>query len=367
MTWDIRYFYIDIAAAGLTWNGSSMTVPAGTYAIAGEVGGAEFGGLFLNRGAWRVVYGSSTLTGPSGTAETIVGADATHSMNFLVGGSPQGDIGITALLLSDGSLVFVQLYPDDSLSGIIPESVTLSVAASVTKPSFSFTSDFYTGSFGGAAGLTCFAAGTLIATLRGPVAVEAIRPGDRVLTRDRGFRPLRWAGRQAVSAARLAAAERLRPVRIAAGALGPGVPARDLLVSPQHRMLLAGPEIAARFGTPEVLVAAKHLVGRPGITVEVPAGGIAYHHLLFDAHEVVLADGAWAESLFTGPMAMKLMPAAQRAEILTLFPALAQGGPPHAAPARRFLSGAEARGIVRCTAPPGPSARSAPMASLGCT
>ena len=146
-------------------------------------------------------------------------------------------------------------------------------------------------------------------------------------------------------------AERLRPVRIGAGALGPGVPACDLVVSPQHRILLTGTAVARHFETPEVLVAAKHLVGLPGIVSELPSEGVTYVHLLLEAHEILLADGAWSESLYTGPQAMRTMPAAQRAEILTLFPALANGASGHATPARRFLTGREARVFRHALAP----------------
>ena len=345
---DIRYFILDPAAA--TFDGTSWVFGTGDVAVVGEYSPASL--VYPDTaGPTYAIFetGVTTLTAPDGTPAILTHLAYTVE-DMVIDGAVQDAGFILLARLDSGHFVVFQQNPNgtaDDFAGIRPDALRLSYVSPLSETEIWLAKAGIPGGFGGAAGAVCFAAGTLIATLRGPVAVEAIRPGDRVLTRDRGFRPLRWAGRQAVSAARLAAAERLRPVRIAAGALGPGVPARDLLVSPQHRMLLAGPEIAARFGTPEVLVAAKHLVGRPGITVEVPAGGIAYHHLLFDAHEVVLADGAWAESLYTGPMALKLMPAAQRAEILTLFPDLARGGPPHAAPARRFLTGAEARALHR--------------------
>ena len=77
-----------------------------------------------------------------------------------------------------------------------------------------------------------------------------------------------------------------------------------------------------RDGAAEVLVAAVHLVGHPGIE-QVPApGGIGYWHLMFDRHEIVFAEGAEAESLYLGPMALAALPAEAVEELHALFPDL---------------------------------------------
>lgn len=192
--------------------------------------------------------------------------------------------------------------------------------------------------------VTCFGMGTMIDTASGPRAVETLRPGDLVLSRDHGPQPLRWLGRAHVAADRLEARPNLRPILIRAGALGSGSPARDLVVSPQHRMLIRSRIAHRLFENGEILVAAKHLVGLPGIEVTVPAGGVTYFHLLFDRHEIVMSDGAWSESLFTGPQALDSISDAARREILALFPELAAGRVPQ--PARRLLTGREARQLA---------------------
>jgi hypothetical protein len=194
------------------------------------------------------------------------------------------------------------------------------------------------------AAVTCFAQGTLIATAEGSQTVETLSPGDMVLTQDRGFQPLRWQGGSHVTAEGLEARPNLRPILIRAGALGAGCPDRDLTVSPQHRMLVRSRIAHRLFKDAEILVAAKHLVGLPGIEVTIPAQGVTYFHLLFDRHEIVMSNGAWSESLFTGPQAMNTVSDAARREILTLFPELAQKRPPY--PARRLLSGHEARQLA---------------------
>lgn len=189
--------------------------------------------------------------------------------------------------------------------------------------------------------IPCFTPGTRITTREGDTPVEDLRPGDEVLTRDNGFRPLVWTGRRDLSAADLAASHALRPVRIAAGSLGDGLPCRDMLVSPQHRMLLEGWRADLLFGEPEVLVAARHLTGLPGVTTTVTQG-IAYIHILFDRHEIVRADGAWSESFQPARPMLSAMQAEQVAELLALFPGLARAGTAFPA-ARPTLKAHEAR------------------------
>lgn len=192
--------------------------------------------------------------------------------------------------------------------------------------------------------VTCFAAGTIIQTPAGPRAVEHLRAGDPVLTRDHGAQPLRWQGSAHVSPEGLELRPNLRPILIRKDALGAGSPDRNLLVSPQHRILVRSRIAHRLFRDTEFLVAAKHLVGLPDIEVMSPPDGITYFHLLFDRHEIVLSNGAWSESLYTGAQALKAVSEAARREIMTLFPELAQGTPP--APARRLLTGREARQLA---------------------
>ena len=183
--------------------------------------------------------------------------------------------------------------------------------------------------------MPCFTPGTLIATETGPRRVEDLAPGDLVLTRDNGLQPLRWVGRRTLSLADLIVQPALRPVRLAAGRL-PGLE-RDLLVSPQHRMLVEGARAEMLFGEPEVLVAARHFAE------SVLAPGVTYLHLLFDAHEIIKAEGAWTESFQPATRMLSEMEAETRAEIEALFPGLGHQGFPAARPA---LKAHEARVLM---------------------
>jgi Hint domain len=168
----------------------------------------------------------------------------------------------------------------------------------------------------------CFAAGSRIVTDRGAVAVEELCVGDRVLTRDHGYRPIRWIGAREFSDQQLRDYPELRPVTITAGALDGVLPHADLSVSPQHRMLVRDDDALA--GDREVLVPAIALIGQTAIA-RAAEGGVTYYHLMFDAHEVICSEGAWSESFLPEAAALGGMHSAQLTEILAIFPELATG------------------------------------------
>jgi len=170
--------------------------------------------------------------------------------------------------------------------------------------------------------VACFAAGTLIATQNGTVEVQQLRVGDKVITVDRGPQQVRWVGCQRITAADIAKNPALQPVRIRARALGEGLPKRDLLVSQQHRMLVRSKIAGRMFGSHEVLVAAKKLVGLAGINYADDVQAVTYCHFLCTHHEVVFAEGAQTESLLTGPQAIQALHHDAKTEIFAIFPEL---------------------------------------------
>ena len=196
-------------------------------------------------------------------------------------------------------------------------------------------------------GAVCFAAGTLIETEHGPRPVETLTAGTRLRTLDHGLQTLRWTGAMPVSTAEMRADPRLRPVRIRAGALGPGRPARDLRLSRQHRVLLRIPAAREAFGGDEILIPAARLTALPGIRVEDRPRAVVYYHVLLDRHEVIFSDGAATESMLPAPRALQALPAAARAEVLALLAGLARSGGHAAHPARPLAQdGADLRRIL---------------------
>lgn len=194
------------------------------------------------------------------------------------------------------------------------------------------------------AAVVCFAEGTMIRVEDGEKPIETLRVGDRVWTPKNGCQPLRWIGSRRLDGIDLQSQPHLRPIRIRAGALSNNRPAQDLLVSPQHRMLIRSRIAQRMFGTDEVLVAAKQLLQIDGIEIAEDVSEVTYFHMLFDGHEVVLANGAKAESLFTGPEALKAVGNAARREILALFPELREQPTPVSA--RKLVEGRRARQLA---------------------
>ena len=116
----------------------------------------------------------------------------------------------------------------------------------------------------------------------------------------------------------------LHPVRIKAGSLAPGCPSSNLVVSRQHRILVRSAIAERMFGEREILVPAIKLVGLEGVDVIEAWSGVEYFHILFDAHQIVVSNGAQTESLFTGPEALGSLPEASLNEIVALFPEIAE-------------------------------------------
>ena len=195
---------------------------------------------------------------------------------------------------------------------------------------------------GPAAGVICFTPGTRLATPWGPQLIETLHPGDLIDTRDNGPQPVLWTGHRRMSGARLYAMPHLRPIRFRSGALGKGRPDQDLLVSPQHRMLVKGAAAQALFNTPEVLVSAENLVNDISVTVDHVLREVVYVHVLLERHNIVWANGLETESFHPSNTALDMIDAGQRAGLLRLLPQVADNPQSYGDYARRNLSPSEA-------------------------
>ena len=159
-----------------------------------------------------------------------------------------------------------------------------------------------------------FGRGTMITMADGQQRpIESLRPGDRILTRDHGGQILRWVGQ-----ARMKAAAAFAPVVIVAGALGNS---GDLIVGQHHRIFLYQRQKIAGLGTSEVLVQARHFVDGTRAYLR-ETGYIDYFSLIFDAHEIIYAEGVPVESLMVSDATVQRLPPEIAEALRAQFPEL---------------------------------------------
>ncbi|MHA6325277.1 Hint domain-containing protein [Roseivivax sp. CAU 1753] len=194
----------------------------------------------------------------------------------------------------------------------------------------------------------CYAPGTLIDTPDGPRPIEALAVGDLVNTLDHGPQPIRWIRSGIHPLAR--AKPDAKPVLIAAGALGRGRPRQDLIVSPQHRLLVGGGGQLDGWFRTEAFAPAKALTSMPGIRHMNGKRSITWVHFACARHEVVTANGCLSESLLLGRMVTDGLTRSERRALTAIYgpaetPEAALNGPA----ARQCLRvGAVRRHLAQC-------------------
>ena len=257
-----------------------------------------------------------TVQDPDGNTYTLIGFNINNSTPAY--GTTEG-------------LAFIGTFP--------PQGVALTVISTAEGPPNTGTGST---EFVGYATPPCFAGGTLIDTQNGPVAIEKLRPGMLIKTLDDGWQPLRMALATALSPAHLSAAPDHRPIRIGKDAIGHGIPARDIVVSPQHRVLVDDWRAQLYFGHDEILVAAKHLKNGIDIRDDPAPNGVTFHHLIFECHQIISAHGLHSESFHPGEASLSGFSNQMRADFFDQFPLLEQGLDLYGAAARPALRGYEA-------------------------
>lgn len=295
-----QFYIVDIAGAN---NGDTLEVYNLTFVDENDDGnlgiGDTFDGLTVD-----YIYRTESIT------VTVDGSEITYT-------------GAT-IILSDGTFLFTPLDPSPNkilydgfyAGGTTTDTLVDSIPIANMEP-------------------VCFTVGTLIQTPTGSVPVETLRIGDLVITADHGPVPLRSVCMRTYSAAALTSHNNALPIRISKGALGNGLPNRDLLVSPQHRVLLHSRIIKRMYGVPEILAPAVQLTRMKGIE-RVTSSSVTYVHLVFSAHQVIFAEGAPAESLLLGPQIHENL---SQNDIQRLMDDLGPNAPHPTTPARPLVKG----------------------------
>jgi hypothetical protein len=248
--------------------------------------------------------GNDSVDGGTGD-DTVAGGDGDDVFVFEAG---DGDDVITDFntgnsgALNDGDQTnndFLDLDPfygsisevrdDLNDDGILNQSTGVATGSTALGGSITLTgvsaSDITTDNVN----VACFTAGTLIDTDKGPVPVEHLTSDMRLTTMDNGFQPVR-----AVVSRVVPGQCRFAPIVISKGALGND---RELVVSPAHRMIIAGWQTELMFGYDEVLASAKSLTNGDTIYSR-PVDEVEYFHILLDRHEIIFAEGSATESYF---------------------------------------------------------------------
>lgn len=269
------------------------------------------------------------ITGPSSiaipTGQSVVSQDYNSSKNPATwsvtvtndGALSPGDYTVT---ISPSGNLIVTLLP----GVVVPAggtSMSLIVSASAGNGNGNNGSLGVTVSVLGGA-VPSFVRGTLIRTSFGQVAVEHLRTGDIIRTLDQGDQPIRWIGHRKFDSIDLTINPNFRPIRIAQGALGNEMPTQDLLVSPQHRILVRSAIAKRMFGSDEVLIAAKKLLALDGINYAEDVETVEYFHFMFERHQIVFSNDAPTESMLAGAEALNALTGDAKAEIFAIFPEL---------------------------------------------
>jgi fibronectin-binding autotransporter adhesin len=259
-----------VNGGGLTQIGSGGTashaIVAGLGTLILSSGAVAANGIvFAGTGAALDIHGSAMPT------TTISGFNETDEIrlpdiDYVAGGAATLNSGTDVLTVTDGGASY-ELHFAGDYDGA---SFTLAEAGS--------------GSVVTVANVPCFAAGTLILTDCGEVPVQALTVGDHVTTEGGGSQPIVWIGFRRIDCGRHPQPVKILPVRVAANAFGPGLPARPLFLSPDHAIFAEG-----------VLIPVKHLINDSSIQ-QIEAKAITYFHIELPRHNVILAEGLPTES-----------------------------------------------------------------------
>ena len=256
-----------------------------------DLGGAvTIGATIVGNGLISLSGGSTIDLQAGATGGTVSFASASDTLlldttNFsdtLTGFGTAGTLDLTSVTFVSGATAAISGTTLTLTDGTASEIFSLGSA-----PAAGTSFYVYADQSGGTdiSSVPCYCPGTLIRTVRGEVAIEDLAIGDEVVTAAGEARPIRWIGRRSYSGRFAARNPDVLPVLIRAGALDDNVPKRDLLVSPLHAMFIDG-----------VLIPAASLVNGRSIVVIEAVERVEYIHLELASHDIILAEGAPAES-----------------------------------------------------------------------
>ena len=321
---------------------------------------AEPGADSIDGGAGAdTIYGEAgddTLLGGLG-ADSVDGGTGNDTFYAAEGDNLDGGEGEDLFILTDlGEAGSSTITIDGGTSGEpggdtldlngIADRTTLTFAPSAGDPdAFDGSVTLLDGTvvtFSNIENIICFTPGTMIATPAGDRAVETLRPGDLVLTRDDGPQPLGWTGRSTVPGT-----GKHMPIRLDPSLTGAD---RPLTVSPQHRMLVEDWRAELMFGEAEVFVPAIHMLDFEGAET-VAMARVTYIHLMLDRHQVIYAEGVPTESFHLADQGLLALPEPVQDEMFAAYPHLRDNIAAYGPTARLCLKAHESRALLNRMVP----------------
>ncbi len=153
--------------------------------------------------------------------------------------------------------------------------------------------------------------------------IELVRPGDLIVTRNNGLQPVRMIWQRTVTQQDMNQNGDLAPIRLKPRAVGPMMPQRDLLVAPDHRLLLPGFRVAGMPKDKCVLTEAREIAGTSdAIYVDRSMETVRYFQMVFDCHQVLTANGLPVESFLPCPSNIASLNGEMRDALVQRFPQL---------------------------------------------
>jgi hypothetical protein len=300
---------IDNVAGPLAVANTTSGLTAASGHLFAEPEGVAFDGTGTSANLW-VGNNNDDGAGVLNTLTSLV--EITKPLQSLILATPSGSAVSAADVVANGNAFIYQvpnnvgggvpqfggiqidtkagvLYANEEVGGDARAYALSAIAATPLDPSASLLAVTTTNPGNGGLALVtgalpCFREGTRLESEHGPVAVEALQPGMRLRTAGGALRPIVWIGHSRVDCRRHARPPDVLPVRVAAGAMGEGLPRRDLWLSPDHALLVDG-----------YLVPVRYLLNGATIVQEA-AGRVGYFHVELATHDILLAEGMPAES-----------------------------------------------------------------------
>lgn len=165
--------------------------------------------------------------------------------------------------------------------------------------------------------------GTQVRTPCGPRRIEHVRAGDLIVTRTKGLQPVRMVWRRELRDVDLRGRPEAAPVRLKTRAIGPMMPQQDLVLAPEHPVLVPGYRLDGLAGSIGGLMEAGELAGTSDAAyVDRSLEEAPLFHLVFDSHQIFMANGLPVGSVDLTADVLERLEPSLRDEVLEIFPRL---------------------------------------------